>query len=123
MKYNARNCIVKEISINRRRKCANAGALLALAELSVGNTKEAWTIIQSWYSHTSGQPLAQSQEDLEKVTDDLISLYTKEAPPDPIFKLIAPFDISDGIPDKNEIAEAVKQLRNWKAPSPSKIII
>ena len=47
-------------------------------------------------------------------------MYTNEATPEAILILIPSFDISDEIPDLSEIAEAVKQLRNGKAPSPSK---
>jgi len=105
---------------DRKRRCATAGAL-AEAELSNGNTREAWTIVRSWYSSASCRPPSPSREDLKKVTDDRINLYTKDATPDALPILVAPFDISDDVPDDCEIAEAVKKLRNGKAPGPSKV--
>ena len=92
---------------DRKRRCATAGAL-AEAELSSGNTREAWTMVRSWYSSASCRPPPPSREDLKKVTDDRINLYTKDATPDALPILVAPFDISDEVPDDCEIAEAVK---------------
>lgn len=45
-----------------------------------------------------------SQEDLQKITNDHINLYTKEASPDAITILVAP----DETLDNSEIVEAVK---------------
>jgi len=73
------------------------------------------------YSLASCRPPSSSREDLKKVTDDRINLYTKAETTDTLPILVAPFDISDEVPEDCEIAEAVKTLRNGKAPGPSKV--
>ena len=100
---------------DRKRRCAAAGAA-AEAELSNGNTREAWQIVRSWYQTASTRPPPPSREDLTKVTNDRISLYTKELPPESLPILVAPYDIDDVVPEVDEIAEAVRRLRNGKAP-------
>jgi hypothetical protein len=105
---------------DRKRRCAAAGAA-AEAELSNGNTREAWQIVRSWYQTASTRPPPPSREDLTKVTNDRISLYTKELPPESLPILVAPYDIDDVVPEVDEIAEAVRRLRNGKAPGPSKV--
>ena len=67
------------------------------------------------------QPLPLSREDLRKVTNDCIKLYSKSLPPDMIPVLVAPFDIDDVVPEPSKIMEAVCRLRNGKAPGPSKV--
>ena len=67
------------------------------------------------------QPLPPSREDLIKVTNDRIKLYSKSLPPDRIPILVAPFDIDDVVPEPDEIAEAIQGLKNGKSPRPSKI--
>ena len=62
-----------------------------------------------------------SQEDLRKVTNNCIKLYTKALPPERILVLVAPFDIDDVIPEPSEIMEVVCRLRNGKASGPSKV--
>ena len=67
------------------------------------------------------RPLPPSQEDLEKVTNNCIKLYTKALPPDRIPVVVAPFEIDDVVPEPRKIMEAVRRLRNGKAPGPSKV--
>ena len=67
------------------------------------------------------RPLLPLREDLSKVTNDRIKLYSKSLPPDRIPILVAPFDIDDVVPEPDEIAEAIPGLRNGKSPGPSKI--
>ena len=55
------------------------------------------------------------------MTNDRIKLYSKSLPPDRIPVLVAPFDIDDVVPEPSEIMEAVRRLRNGKAPGPSKV--
>ena len=105
---------------DRKRRCAAAGAA-AEAELSAGNTREAWQIVRRWYHHAAGRPPPPSREDLTKVTNDRINLYSKDSPPESLPILVAPFDIDDVVPGVSEIADAVRKLRNGKAPGPSKV--
>ena len=67
------------------------------------------------------RPLPPSCEDLRKVTNDRIKFYSKSLPPERIPVLVAPFDIDDVVPENNKIADAVRRLRNGKAPGPSKV--
>ena len=62
-----------------------------------------------------------SREDLKKVTNDRIKLYTKALPPDRIPVLVAPCDIDDVVPKPSKIMGVVCRLRNGKAPGPSKV--
>ena len=114
-------CLKLVFARDCRRQCATAGTL-AKAKLTVCNTRETCTIVISWYSHASGQPHTPSLEDTQRVTDEYVNLYTKEASPDAIpILLLASFDTSDEVPDNNKNVEAVKQLRNRKTPGPAKI--
>ena len=67
------------------------------------------------------RPLRPSQEDLKKITNDRIKLYSKSLPPDRLPILVAPFDIDDVVPEADEIADTIRGLRNRKSPRPSKI--
>ena len=101
-------------------RAATAGAL-AEAELDQGKIKEAWNVIRRWFISVEDRPLPPSREDLRKVTNDRIKLYSKSLPPDRLPILVAPFDIDDVVPEPDEIADAIKGLRNGKSPGPSKI--
>ena len=67
------------------------------------------------------RPLPPSQEDLGKVINDCIKLYSKSLPPERIPVLLAPFDIDDVVLDPSKIMVAVRKLKNGKAPGPSKV--
>ena len=111
------NASLKE---DQKRRAAIAGTL-AEAELDKGHAREAWIIIRRWFFKGENQPLSPSREDLRKVTNDCIKLYLKDLPPERILILVALFDIDDVVPEPSEIAEAVPQLKNGKAPGPSKV--
>ena len=100
---------------DRKRRAATAGAL-AEAELKEGNLGEAWSIIRCWFVTVKNRPLPPSQEDLRKVTNDCIKLYTKALPSERIPVLVALFDIDDVVPEPSKIMEVVCRLRNGKAP-------
>ena len=67
------------------------------------------------------RPLLSSQEDLKKVTSDCIKLYLKSLPPNRLPILVAQFNIDDVVPEPDEIAGAIRRLRNKKSPGPTKI--
>ena len=113
-------CLKLSLKEDRKQRAALAGAL-AEAELNEGNIREAWSIIRRWFVTVTNRPLPPSREDLRKVTNDRIKLYSKALPPDRIPVLVAPFDIDDVVPEPSEIMEAVRRLRNGKAPGPSKV--
>ena len=107
---------------DRKQRAATAGAI-AEAELNHDppHIKEAWNVICRWFIAVEDRPLPPSREDLQKVTNDRIKLYTKSLPPDRIPILVAPFDIDDVVPEPDEIADAIRGLRNGKSPGPSKV--
>ena len=94
----------------------------AESALKSGDSREAWQIVRAWYTQAAGHPLKPSRKDLETVTDERIELYTREDPTeDPIPVLAGSCDIDDDVPTEQEIAQAVRRLRNGKAAGPSKI--
>ena len=59
---------------------------------------------------------------LQKVTEERVDLYTKQAPPgDPIPIIVDPVEVPDDIPSEGEIADAVKRLHNNRSGGPSGI--
>ena len=66
---------------DRKRRATTAGALVE-AELDQGKIKEAWNVIRRWFISVEDRPLPPSREDLQKVTNDRIKLYSKSLPPD-----------------------------------------
>jgi hypothetical protein len=58
--------------------------------------------------------------DLKQITNEYKNLYQATQPPrEPIPIHIEACAISDEIPDENEIADAVRNLKNGKAPGHS----
>ena len=54
-------------------------------------------------------------------TNDCIKLYSKSLPPDRLPILAAPFDIDDVVPESDEIADTIQELKNGKSPGPSNV--
>ena len=73
------------------------------------------------FSEESPRLISPLQEDLKKVTDDHIELYTPDLPPEKILMLLAPIDVSDAVPEDSKINLAVRKLENGKSPGPSKL--
>ena len=115
-------CLKASLQEDRKARAAAAGAL-AEAELNQDppRIKEAWNVIRRWFISVEDRPLPPSSEDLSKVTNDRIKLYSKSLPPNRLSILVAPFDIDDVVPDPDEIADAIRGLRNGKSPGPSNI--
>ena len=69
------------------------------------------------FSEESPRLISPLQEDLKKMTDDHIELYTPDLPPEKILMLLAPIDVSDAVPvpEDSKINLAVQ---NWKMESP-----
>jgi hypothetical protein len=77
-------------------------------------------LLQSWYKHAGDRPPRPTRLDIRKVTNEYKELYQRNPPiEDPIDAHVAPFSINDDIPDNSEIATAIRQLKNGKAPGPS----
>ena len=90
--------------------------------VSTNDVKGAWAALRGWYRSASDRPPKPSREDLASVTSEYSNLYTRVDPPgDPIPIVVEPFEIRDDVPNSDEIAQSVRQLRCGKAPGPSKM--
>ena len=91
---------------DRKLRAATAGAV-AEAELDRGRIKKAWDLIRRWFIKAEDRMLPPSREDLEKVTNNRIELYSKSLPPDRLPILVAPFGIDDVVPEPDKIADSI----------------
>jgi exonuclease III len=114
------------IKADRKRRTEEAGnAISALLDDDAPldkqqNAKAAYAILRKWYKHHGDRPPKPSRQDLQTVTTEFAALYTKEPTPgDEIPTIVAPFNIDDSIPSKEEIEQAVSRLRNDRAPGPT----
>ena len=92
------------------------------AALSANDPQKAYGALKAWYKFTGDRPHKPTHHDLLTITKDFTALYTKEdpSPPgEPIPAMVAPFDITDSIPEEPEIRAALMRLRLHKAPGPS----
>lgn len=113
--------IKASLKTDRKARVAAAGTAIE-ADLNAGKLREAWGKLKGWYKEASGRAPSPSRQDLDTVTAERITLYTREPPEnlgDPIPVLVDGFEIPDNVPDEDEIAEALKKLRSGKAPGPS----
>ena len=88
---------------DRKQQAATVDAF-AKAELNQGRIREAWDVIRCWFIKAEDRPLPPSREDLRKVTNDRIALYSKSSSPDRIPMLVPSFDIDDVVPEPDKIA-------------------
>eukprot|EP00978_Attheya_sp_CCMP212_P028132 scaffold96327_cov32-Attheya_sp.AAC.1 len=111
------------MNADRTRRVEIAGANVeALLQKDPPDLQGAWNAIKSWYREAGDRASPPSRDTLEKVTAESIALYRKEAPPgESIPILVEPVAVSDEIPEMEEIAEAVRKLRNNRAGGPSGI--
>ena len=100
---------------DRKVRAAPAGAL-AEAELDRGKIKESWNVIHRWFISVQDRPIPPSREDLRKVTNDCIKLYSNSLPADRLPILVAPFDIDDVVPEPDKIADTIRGLRIESRP-------
>ena len=117
--YDIFYCFEASINEDRKQHTATAGDLVGL-ELSKGNTRtrKAWQVTQSWFVSVSaeGYPLPPAScEDLEKVINDHIELYTKDLPPKHIPTMVAPFSISNIIGGRQD-SNSRLLFEEWKVP-------
>ena len=106
---------------DRRRRVEEAGQAIEAA-LGHHDAKGAWTRAKAWYRQAEDRPPKPSRQELGQVTSEWTNLYTAIPPPgDPIEVMVSPFDIPDGTPTEDEIADAVGRLKRGKAPGPTGI--
>jgi hypothetical protein len=83
-------------------------------------TQGAWRSLHAWYKYASGRGSKPSQQDLNKMEVEFKALFKLEPPPgEPIPVLVAPFDVEDDVPSKEEIEDAVLGLKSNKPPRPT----
>jgi hypothetical protein len=111
--------IKRALNRDRKQRTTDAGEEIE-QHLREGRLKTAWNKLQHWYRHSGNRPPKPTRLDLKKVTLEYKELYKDTTPPgDPINIEITPHAINDDIPTDDEIATAVRKLRNGKAPGHS----
>jgi hypothetical protein len=108
------------IKEDRKVRTAKAGAIIE-AHVNEGELQTAWDEMKVFYREASDRPPKPSRIELGKVTAEYAALYARQEdlPEETIPVLVAPVDIPDNPPTNDEIAAAVKGLRNRRAPGPS----
>ena len=95
---------------------ANAAAVEDQAHLEAGDIWKAFGSIKGWYREAGPQPIKPPREDIEVTRLEQAALHApRETPHDPIPVHIEPFAVDDGPPTEEEVAEAVRKLKNRKA--------
>ena len=86
------------------------------------NMMEAWGVAKRWYRDATGVAPRPNRELMAETTRKFKELYTKEQPlglPIPVHFPSA--TVLDEVPMQAEIAQAVRGLKNGKAPGQSKV--
>jgi hypothetical protein len=113
--------IKRAINRDRKQRTTEAGEEIE-QNLQSGRLKAAWNSLQKWYKHAGDRPPRPSRLDLRTVTNDYKQLYRAlPSTADPINIHIPTCTINDDIPHYDEIARAVRNLRNGKAPGHSRL--
>ena len=115
--------IRKGLRRDRRERAAKVG-LEAERLLSLNQVHEAFRTIQGWYRDRISCPSKPLRIDLHECSQQCASLYARQ----PIvgcnlLVLVDPYDISDDIPDAEEIALALHKLRKGRATGPSGVAV
>ena len=107
---------------DRLRRAQEAGATIESLHAQ-GEFKMAWAEFKGWYKTASDSPPKPSRVELDRITREYSSLYSKSnsLPEETVPVLVAPWTVLDDTPDDDEIAAAVCQLRSPRAPGPSKL--
>jgi hypothetical protein len=110
--------IKRAIQHDRKQRITKAGDEIE-QNLQAGCLKAAWNVLQNWYKHTGDRPPRPTWLDLRQVTKEYRSLYQANIPfGNPIHTHITHCAINNELPNEQEIAEAVRKLKNGKAPGP-----
>jgi hypothetical protein len=107
--------IKRAINRDRKQRTNKAGEEIE-QHLQAGRLKAAWDVMQAWYKHTGDRPPKPTRIDLRTVTNAYKQLYQSvPLSGDPLSIHITPCTINDDIPTEQEIATAIRKLRNGKA--------
>jgi hypothetical protein len=115
--------IQASLQADRKLRVEKAGDNVeALLQKEPPDLQGAWNALKGWYRVAGDRAPPPSWDTLEKVTAEREDLYRKETPPgESIPIMVEPVAVSDEIPAMEEIAEAVKKLRNNRSGGPSGI--
>ena len=70
------------LQADRQRRTEEAADLI-YARLEDNDLKGSYEVLKRWYRHASDRPQKPLRQDLEKISTDWETLYTKETPPPP----------------------------------------
>ena len=103
-----------------RRKRAERVSTEIQSHLAAGRTRDAYSLLATWYKHRGGRLSRPTLHDLNRVSAEYKKLFaSKSSCGDDIPVHISPFPVNDAIPDECEIIQALKRLRKRTAPGPS----
>ena len=107
---------------DRKRRVEDAGKDVdALLGGDTPNAKEAWRRMKGWYKAAVNRAPPPARAMLERITAEQVELYRQvPSPGDNILVTVNPSEIDDLVPTEDEIAEAVKKLKN-RSGGPSRI--
>jgi hypothetical protein len=114
--------IKRALNRDRKRRIEKAGDAIE-HNLQSGRLKEAWNALQRWYKHSGDRPPCPTWTDLRDTSNEFKTLYkATQSPGNPITTHVdSQFTVNDTLPTENEIANAVRNLKNGKAPGHSGI--
>ena len=92
-------------------------------DLENNNPKSAFGKLKRWYRQSTGRPLKPTREDSEELTKEREQLYSKVENMFPMFPLVQvnTCSVDDSVPGEEEIANALRRMKNGKATGPSGI--
>jgi hypothetical protein len=114
--------IKRALNRDRKQRTENAGNAIE-QHLKSGRLKAAWNVLQRWYKHSGDRPPRPTRTDLNNTSNEYRTLYQTTQPPGEPFTthIDTPFPVDDDIPTEQEIADAIRNLKNGKAPGHSGI--
>jgi len=112
-----RKAIRRKIKRDRAARLQTTGREIE-THLEADDPKEAWRLVKLWYRHNERAP-PPTPADLTAMGKEFSELYKQQTPyGDPIRGMVS-YDVPDGVPDMAEIQEALKGLKNGRAPGAS----
>ena len=105
-------CLNCQVNVSLRedwkRRVTKAGDATEAA-LASKDHKGAWSKVKSWCKRASDRPPKPSWEELSEVTDECANLHMRSAPPgEPIPMMVDSFDVSDEVPDEDEMSVSLR---------------
>jgi len=112
-----RKAIRKKVRRDRAARLQETGDQIQ-AHLDADDPKEAWRLVKVWYRRNA-RAVPPTPIDLRGIEQDFRALYAQQTPPGEPIRGRVHYQIPDTIPQPHEIGEALRSLRNGRAPGPS----